>query len=596
MTQTLKTSTLIKRFLPFYKPYRRIFFLDLFCAGLTSVCELVLPLIFRYLTNQAAQDITALSMEVIAALGAMYLALRIVDAVAQYYMNHTGHIMGAYIETDMRRNAFSHLQKLSDSYYSETKVGQIMSRITNDLFDVTEFSHHCPEEFFIAGLKIVISFFVLLTINVPLTLAIFILIPVMLLASSRFRTRMANAFQKQREHVGDINAGIEDSLLGIKVVKSFANEDIEREKFEVSNRSFLDIKKDTYRAMAGYNSINRLFDGLMYLVIMVFGGYLTMRGSITPGDLVAYVLYATTMLGTVSRIVLFAEAFQKGISGIRRYFELIDTDIEIFDEDNAVAIGDVKGDITMEDVSFSYPNTQRPVLDHFHLKIRAGEKLALVGPSGGGKTTLANLIPRFYDLDAGRILIDGKDIKGITLQSLRDHIGMVQQDVYLFSGSIRENIVYGKPGADEASILRAARQAGAYDFISELPDGLDSYVGERGIKLSGGQKQRISIARVFLKNPPILILDEATSALDNESEQLIQASLALLSEGRTTITIAHRLSTIQDADTIVVLTKDGIQEKGSHQELIDQRGVYYDLLHKKRSADFDVIEEEPAFA
>ncbi len=569
------TGELIKRFIPYFKNYKGTLILDLICAALTTVCELVLPLIMRYITNEGIRDLAALSIRTIAGLGVLYLVLRIIDCIASYYMADMGHVMGAKIETDMRRDAYSHLQKLSSTYYNNTKIGQIMGRITNDLFDVTEFAHHCPEEFFIAGIKTIVSFVILMRVNVWLTLLIFLCVPLMIGVCMILNLRMRSAFRLQRNQIGELNARIEDSLLGHKVVKAFTNEEIENEKFNTDNSSFLDIKKLTYRYMAAFHTTVKMFDGIMYLMVVVAGGIFMIKGMIAPGDLVAYMLYVTTLIATIRRIIEFAEQFQRGITGIERFLQIIDADIEIFDEEDAKELTNPKGNIVFEDVSFAYPDDHNKVFAHLNLRIKAGEKVAIVGPSGGGKTTLCNLIPRFYDVTCGRITLDGEDIKAFTLKSLRGNIGIVQQDVYLFSGTIFDNIFYGKPGATMDEVVDAAKQAGAHDFIMGLKDGYHTYVGERGVKLSGGQKQRISIARVFLKNPPIIILDEATSALDNESEFAVAKSLAKLSEGRTTLTIAHRLSSIKNSDRILVLTEEGIQEEGNHQQLLDKKGIYY---------------------
>ena len=573
----MRTGKLLRSFLPYYGKYKKILIFDLVCAALTTLGELVLPLMLRYITNQGMQDLTALTVGIVVRIGVLYLVLRIIDSLAAYYMAYTGHVMGVYIETDMRQDAFEHLQMLSDSYYSNTKVGQIMSRITSDLFDVTEFAHHCPEEFFIAGLKGVISFIILAGMNVWLTLIVFAVVPVMVVCCTRFNHMVRATFLKQRRHIGELNARIEDSLLGERVVKAFGGEDLEREKFEQDNGRFLDIKKETYRWMAAFNTTTRLFDGLMYLVVIVAGGLFMLYGKIEPGDLVAYMLYVTTLLSTIRRIIEFAEQFQRGMTGIERFCEIMDADVDIFDDENAKPLENVQGRITFEHVSFEYPDDHNKVLHDLSLDVRPGEKLALVGPSGGGKTTLCNLIPRFYDATSGHVRIDGRDVKTVTLESLRRAIGIVQQDVYLFSGTVYENILYGRPDATRAEVEQAAKLAGAHEFISALHSGYDTYVGERGVKLSGGQKQRISIARVFLKNPPILILDEATSALDNESEHLVGQSLARLAQGRTTLTIAHRLTTIQHADRILVLGENGIEEEGTHEELMAKHGVYHKL-------------------
>ena len=581
----ISNTHLIKRFIPYYKKYKWILLLDLFCATLTTVCDLVLPLIVRFITNSAINDLASLTVESILKLGLVYLVLRLIDGVANYYMADIGHVMGARIETDMRRDLFGHLQKLSFSFYSDTKIGQLMSRITTDLFDVTEFAHHCPEEFFIAGLKIGVSFAILGSINIWLTLIIFAALPIMLLTTTYFRRRMRTAFKRARVQTGEINAQVEDNLLGIRVVKSFANENIEEIKFAEGNSKFLEIKKQTYHYMAGFQTTTRLFDGLMYLLVVVFGGLFMINGTINPGDYIAYLMYVTTLLTSIRRIVEFAEQFQRGMTGFERFIEILDEPTEFENLANEVELKNVVGDISFEDVSFQYNDGGAEVLSHIDIQVKAGENIAIVGPSGSGKTTLCHLIPRFYTVTSGRVLIDGQDIQGLTLHSLRSQVGVVQQDVYLFAGTIYENIVYGRSDASRESVIQAAKHAGAHEFIEKLPDGYDTYIGERGIKLSGGQKQRVSIARVFLKNPPILILDEATSSLDNESERIVQESLKELTQGRTTFTIAHRLTTIKNADSILVLTEDGIVEKGSHEELIREEGVYYDLYQMYRELD-----------
>ena len=567
----------LRRFLPYLLKYKRILIFDLFCAALTTICDIVLPSIMRYLTNAATDPSVVLTTGIVVRLALLYLVLRLVDGAASYYMSGTGHIMGVYIETDMRRDAFAHLQRLSHTYYSNTKVGQIMGRITNDLFDVTEFAHHCPEEFFIAAIKIVASFIILCGASIPLTLIVFACVPLMMVVSVRLNLKLRAAFRKQRFQIGELNASIEDSLLGQRVVKAFAAEKQENEKFEVGNQTFQTIKKKTYHAMAAFNTSTRLFDGLMYLVVIIAGGLFLVYDRINAGDLVAYVLYVSTLIATIRRIVEFAEQFQRGVTGIERFFEIMDTPVEITDAPDARDLTVSRGGIEFRDVSFEYPDDHNKVLRHVDLTIHPGESLALVGPSGGGKTTLCNLIPRFYDVTSGQILIDGQDVRKVTLKSLRQAIGVVQQDVYLFSGTVAENIAYGKPGATQDEIVAAAKLAGADGFIRELKDGYDTYVGERGVKLSGGQKQRISIARVFLKNPPILLLDEATSTLDNESEILVGQSLDALAKGRTTLTIAHRLTTIKNADRILVLGRDGIEEEGTHEELLARKGIYYRL-------------------
>ena len=538
----MKTGALLKRFIPYYRKYIWIMALDLFCAALTTVCELVLPMILRYITNVGMQDLSALTVRMIVSISAVYFILRVIDGIASFYMAYNGHLMGASIETDMREDAFAHLQKLSDNYFNNTKVGQIMSRITSDLFDVTEFAHHCPEEFFIA-------------------------------------------FRNQRNHIRELNARIEDSLLGNKVVRAFANEKVELGKFSRDNQEFLHIKRQTYKYMAAFQNTIRMFDGLMYVVVILAGGLFMIKGLILPADLVAYTMYVTTLLATIRRIIEFAEQFQRGMTGIERFTELMDANVDIFDEEDARPLTDVKGEITFRHVSFEYPDDGSPVLSDIDLTIRPGEKVALVGPSGGGKTTLCSLIPRFYDPTRGEILLDGQNIRKATLESLRSRIGVVQQDVYLFSGSVYDNIAYGRPGASKDEVIGAAKLAGAHEFIKALKDGYDTYVGERGVKLSGGQKQRISIARVFLKEPKVLLLDEATAALDNESEHVVSESLDKLAAGRTTLTIAHRLTTIRGADRILVLSGSRIVEEGNHEALMERRGVYYHLYTSSGAAE-----------
>ncbi|MFG6324676.1 MAG: ABC transporter ATP-binding protein/permease [Lachnospiraceae bacterium] len=569
------TDVLIRRFLPYFKPYRRTLCADLFCAALTTVCEIVLPLIIRQITNTALEDVALLTARMVIGLALVYFVLRIIDALANYYMADTGHVMGARIETDMRRAAYAHLQQLSNTYFNNTKVGQIMGRITNDLFEVTEFAHHCPEEFFIAAIKIVISFMILGRIHLPLTLMIFVFVPIMTVVCRSINKKMRKTFSEQRNQIGELNAKIEDSLLGQKVVKAFTNEALESEKFEEGNQAFLKIKTRSYMLMGIFSTSTRVFDGLMYLTIIIGGGFFLMDGKILPGDMVAYVMYVSTLIATIRRIIEFAEQFQRGITRIERFLQIMDADIEIFDDEDAVDIVSPKGEIVFDNVSFEYPDDHNRVFANLNLRIHAGEKLAIVGPSGGGKTTLCNLIPRFYDVSCGEITLDGRNIKKLTLRSLRQSIGVVQQEVYLFSGTVYDNIAYGKPGASYEEVMEAAKRAGADEFIQNLKDKYDTYVGERGVKLSGGQKQRISIARVFLKNPPILILDEATSALDNESEYAVAKSLNELAKGRTTLTIAHRLSSIRNSDRILVLTDEGIVEEGNHEELMALGGIYH---------------------
>ena len=562
---------LIKRFLPYYKKYKWILFLDLLCASLTTVCEIALPKIVAKITS-TAEDVGLGNIlrddfiKLVIGCGLLYIILRIIDTCANFYMASTGHIMGTKIETDMRHDLFAHLNKLSFSYYDNTKIGTLMSRMTSDLFDVTEFAHHCPEEYFISSIKIIATFTILCFINVPLTLIVFATIPLFILSLVFFRKRMKKAFKESREQTGIINSQVEDSLLGVRVVKSFANENLEQAKFDKGNEKFLKIKKGAYYAMGGFQSSTRLCDGIMYIVVVVAGGLFLAYEQIDSSEFLTYILYVSTLLTSVRRIVEFTEQFQRGITGIERFTEIMDIDPEIQDKKEAKILENVKGRVEFSGVTFKYNDEGKDVLTNLNLTVEAGESIALVGPSGGGKTTLCSLIPRFYEIKDGEIRIDGKSIKDVTLTSLR------------------ENIAYGKQNASDEEIIEAAKLAGAHDFITALPNGYDTYVGERGVKLSGGQKQRISIARVFLKNPPILILDEATSALDNESERLVQKSLERLAKGRTTFTIAHRLTTIKGANRILVLTENGIEEQGTHKELLAKDGIYADL-YKLYSAD-----------
>lgn len=572
-----KSMSSFRLFLPYYKPYIWLIILDLLCAVFSTVCELVLPLIVRHITDTAINTPQYLTINLVLRLGGVYLFLKLVDTGANYFMSYTGHITGTMIETDMRRDLFSHLTKLSYNYFDNTKVGQIMTRVTTDLFDVTEFAHHFPEEVFISGIKITGSFIILSRINVPLTLMLFIVLPVMLIAVKLFQKKMKLAFAKQREQVGELNSSLEDTLLGIRVVKSFANEEFENKKFQKGNRIFYERKKISYRYLAGFQACTRFFDGLMYVAVIILGSLYMIKGKISPADLIAYLLYIQTLITSIRRIVEFTEQFQRGITGIDRFNHIISQDVDIKDNISAKELQNVKGNVTFKNVTFRYNDKDENVLTHIDIDIKQGENIAIVGPSGSGKTTLCNLIPRFYEITDGNILIDGTDIKDVTLKSLRENIGIVQQDVYLFSGTVRENIAYAKEGATDEEIQNAARLAGAHEFIESLPDGYDTYIGERGLKLSGGQKQRLSIARVFIKNPPILILDEATSALDNESEYIVQKSLEKLSQSRTTLTIAHRLTTIKNADRIIVLTEKGIEETGTHEELLEKGGKYAEL-------------------
>ncbi len=568
---------LIRSFLPYYRRYLKTFLTDLFFASLTTVCELALPVILASITDTASNNAAGLDIGFVLRMSGFYILLRVIEVLARYYMQSIGHIMGAKMEKQMRSDVYRHLHTLPHSFFSTNKTGQIMASMTMDLFDITEFAHHCPEEYFIGAIKLIVSFIILVRLDPLLTVVLFALIPLLFLFSGRYRKRMRRTQMQQRKQIGQINSNIEDSFLGIHVVKSFANEPVEEKKFEVDNREFLNIKSRFYYALAGFQSVTRIFDGLMITSILLFGGLSLHAGRITPGQFVAFVLYAQTLLSTVARIVEFTEQFERGMTGLERFWRVMNTKSDIVEKDDAVVLNEVQGHIRFEDVSFHYPEHSDLVLNNLSLDIQPGQHIAIVGPSGSGKSTMTHLIPRFYDVSDGRVTVDGVDVRDCTLQSLRHHIGIVQQEVYLFSGTIRENIEYGKPGATDEEIEEAAKLSGAYDFIMELPDQFDSYVGERGVMLSGGQKQRLSIARVFLKNPPILILDEATSALDNHSEKWVQSSLESLSGGRTTITIAHRLSTVRNADRILVLTDEGVVEQGTHEELLRMRGVYYDL-------------------
>ena len=572
---------LARKFAPYFKPHMGVMLFDLFCASMTTLCELVLPMIVREITQRATTDISTLTVKLILTMCGVYVLLRVIDTAANYYMQSVGHSMGAQIETDMRRDMFSHLQMLQNSYYDNTKIGQLMSRITTDLNDVTEFAHHFPEEIFIAIIKITVSFVILARMNLLLTLIVFVMLPLMVFFSRYFSQKMRESFKDSRHQLGELNAQVEDTLGGIRVVKSFANENVEERKFANGNQSFLKIKHRMYTNMAGFHSVTRFFDGIMYIAVVMVGALFLISDNpatrLTASDLVAFLLYVTTLLASIRRIVEFSESFQRGMTGLERFVEVMDEPVTIVDAPDAVELTDVKGEVTFDDVTFTYADNLDNVLAHINLTVKPGESVALVGPSGGGKTTMCNLIPRFYEVTGGSVKIDGVDVRKLKLHSLRNQIGMVQQDVYLFSGSVYDNIEYGKPGATREEIIEAAKLAGAHEFILSLPEGYDTYVGERGVKLSGGQKQRISIARVFIKNPPIVIFDEATSALDNESELLVQHSLDRLMKGRTTFTIAHRLTTIHNADTILVLTEQGIVESGSHSELMAKKGVYYDL-------------------
>lgn len=575
--KTYSTWELMRRFLPYYARNKGILIADLLCAAMTTACELVFPLLVRNITGIAVNSPALLTYRIIFQTAALYVVLRLLDTAAYHFMAGRGHMMGTRMETAMRHDLFAHLQTLSYSYYSDTKVGQIMSRITGDLLDITEFAHHCPEELIITGLKIVVAFVILMTVNIPLTLILFAVLPVMLFACLRYRNRMRQAFKESRYKTGELNAQVEDALLGIRVVKSFANEPLEQEKFDRGNQDFFRVKARFYRCMASFQSTTRFFEGFMYMIVVVAGALFLMHDRISVEDFAAYILYVATLTSSLRMLIEFSEQFQKGITGLERFCELMDVRPDITDAPDAIELDRVRGKIDFHQVSFRYTGNEAEVLHNINLHIRPGENVALVGASGSGKTTICNLIPRFYDATEGCVSVDGYPVARLTLRSLRSHIGMVQQEVYMFSGTVRDNIEYGRPGASLEEIRAAAVKAGADGFISALPNGYDTYIGERGVKLSGGQKQRLSIARVFLKDPPILILDEATSALDNESEKLIQQSLEELSRGRTVLTIAHRLSTIRHADRILVITDRGIEEEGTHEELLAKNGVYAHL-------------------
>ena len=564
----------IKKFIHYYGPYKAVFFIDLICAAVISLVDLAYPQILRTMTKTLFTQDKDMILHALPVIAASLFVMYIVQSLCKYYVTCQGHMMGAKMERDMRRELFDHYQELSFSYYSRNNSGQMMSKLVSDLFDISEFAHHGPENLFISLVKIVGAFIFLFFINKKLALPLILLVIVMFVFSFRQNAKMQETFMENRRKIGDVNASLQDTLSGIRVVQSFANEDIERAKFKKSNEAFLVSKRDNYHCMGSFMSSNLFFQGMMYLVTLVYGGYLIAQGEMQTSDLAMYALYIGIFISPIQILVELVEMMQKGLSGFRRFLDVMETESEIRDADNAVELTDVKGHVRYDHVSFHYSDDETPVLSDISIDIPAGKSIALVGPSGSGKTTICSLLPRFYDVTGGSITVDGKDIRGLTLKSLRSQIGMVQQDVYLFDGTIKANIAYGKPGASDEEIINAAKCASIHDFIMELPDGYDTYVGERGTRLSGGQKQRISIARVFLKNPPILILDEATSALDNESERWIQKSLEELSKNRTTITIAHRLSTIRDADEIIVITEDGIAERGTHAELLEKNGLY----------------------
>jgi ATP-binding cassette, subfamily B, bacterial len=568
----------LKKFINYYKPYKGMFFMDMFCALTLSVIDLVFPIIVRFLLNDVYVMDKGKILKYVVIIGCILLAMYIIKYFCQYYITSWGHIMGARMEADMRSDIFNHLQRLSFSYYDNTNTGKLMSRIVTDLFDISELAHHGPEDIFISILKILGSFIILMTINVNITAILIFITLFMIYFSVSYNKKMKSIFKRNREKIANVNAQIQDSLSGIRVVKSFSNEHIENKKFQRGNNEFLETKEDSYTIMGRFFSMNGFFQGILYLSVVLFGGIFISLGSFNTADLVVYILYINIFLNPIDKLVNFTEQYQRGITGFERFLEIIDTHPDIVDKKEAIELNNPKGQISFENVSFSYDN-KNIILKNINVNIEAGKTIAIVGPSGGGKTTFCSIIPRFYEADEGAVKIDGIDIKDMKLKSLRNNIGIVQQDVYMFSGTIKENIIYGKPDASEEEVIEAANRANAHEFIIGLEEGYNTYVGERGVKLSGGQKQRISIARVFLKNPHILILDEATSALDNESERLIQRSLELLSQNRTTIVIAHRLSTIRNADEIIVLTDEGIKERGNHDELIKNKGDYMQLYN-----------------
>ena len=564
----------LKKFIQYYAPYKKVFFLDLICAAVISLVDLAFPQILRTLTKTLFTESSDAILRALIPITLVLLVMYVIQAGCKYYVSYQGHMMGAYMERDMRQQLFDHYERLSFSYYDQNNSGQMMSKLVSDLFDIAEFAHHGPENLFISLIKIVGSFVFLFLINWKLAIPLLVLVAFMLFFSYGQNKKMQATFMDNRQKIGNVNSSLQDTLAGIRVVQSFANEEIEREKFMESNHGFLLSKKANYQCMGSFMSGNLFFQGMMYLITLVFGGWLIAHGQMEVADLAMYALYIGIFISPIQILVELTEMMQKGLSGFRRFLDVVETEPEITNAPDAELLDDVKGDVNYENVFFHYSDDDTPVLENVSFHIPAGKSIALVGPSGSGKTTICSLLPRFYDVTGGKITVDGKDVRKLTLESLRNQIGLVQQDVYLFCGSIRENIAYGKPDATMEEIEDAAKKANIHDFIMELPDGYETFVGERGTRLSGGQKQRISIARVFLKNPPILILDEATSALDNESERWIQQSLEELAKNRTTITIAHRLSTIRNADEILVVADNGIAERGTHDELIARGGIY----------------------
>ncbi|MDA8224181.1 ABC transporter ATP-binding protein [Desulfosporosinus sp.] len=564
---------ILKKFIEYYKPYKYLFYADIMCALIVSIIDLSFPQILNYLAKNLFTQDKEIILQAIGFIGIALLFMYVIKYFCQYFIISWGHIMGAKMETDMRKDLFNQFQRLSFSYYDRNNTGEMMSKLVADLFDISELAHHGPENVFISTLKIIGSFSILMLINIKMTLILLVVTLVMVVFTIYKNIKMAPSFADSRVKIAAVNSSLQDSLSGIRVVKSFANERVEREKFRKSNHDFLDSKIRIYKLMGNFHAWNSFFEGLLYVVIIVSGGVFIADGSLKISDLAIYVLYVNLFINPIDVLINYTESFQKGYAGFKRFIEVLETAPDIVDKAGAKPLTDVKGEINYKNVSFRYDDDSN-VLDNVSLTIKAGKNIALVGPSGGGKTTFCSLLPRFYDVTSGSITIDGNDIRDVTLDSLRNAIGIVQQDVYMFDGSIRENIAYGKAGSSEAEIIEAAQKANIHEFILSLDEGYDTYVGERGVRLSGGQKQRLSIARVFLKNPPILILDEATSALDNESERYLQNSLEKLSKNRTTIVIAHRLSTIKNSDEIVVVTDEGIQERGSHKQLLEKAGIY----------------------